>query len=90
MGRVALKTIYLYLTAICSIYINYILPVIVFKNILFCYILDKATSLNLSLKEVVLKLLISCSIFAKIVINGNLILQANIDAAFCLTFIGYL
>jgi hypothetical protein len=90
IGRVALKTICLYLTAIRSIYINYILLVTVFKNILLYYILDRTTSLNFSLKEAILKLLILYSIFTKIVINSNLILKANIDAAFCLTSIGYL
>jgi hypothetical protein len=52
IGRVALKIIYLYLTVICFIYINYILPVIVFKNISLYYILDGATSLNPNPKEV--------------------------------------
>jgi hypothetical protein len=90
IGRVALKTIYLYFTAIRFIYINYILLVTVFENILFCYILDRVTSFNFSLKEAILKLLILYSIFAKIVINSNLILKVNIDTAFCLAFIGYL
>jgi hypothetical protein len=90
IGRVTLKTIHLYLTVICSIYINYILPVTVFKNALLCYILDGATSLNFSLKEATLKLLILCTIFTKIVTNSNLTLKANTDAAFCLIFIGYL
>jgi hypothetical protein len=73
MGRVALKTIRLYLAAICSIYINCVLLVIVFKNILLRYILDRATSLNPSLKEATLKLLILYSILAKIVTSSNLI-----------------
>ena len=73
MGRVALKTIRLYLTAIRSIYINYIFPVTVFKNVLLYYILDRATSLNLSLKEATLKLLILYSILAKIATSSNLI-----------------
>jgi hypothetical protein len=90
MGRVVLKTIHLYLTAIRSIYINYILPVIVFENASLCYILDGATSLNPSLKEATLKLLILYSILAKIIINSNLILKVNIDAAFCFAFAGYL
>jgi hypothetical protein len=90
IGRVALKTIHLYLTAICSIYINYILLVTVFKNILLCYILNRATSLNLSLKEATLKLLILYTIFTKIITNSNLTLEVNIDTAFCLAFIGYL
>jgi hypothetical protein len=90
MGRVALKTIYLYLAAIYFIYINYILPVIVFKNILLYYILDKATSFNPSLKEATLKLLILYTIFTKIVINSNLILKVNTNAAFYFTFIKYL
>jgi len=71
MGRVALKTIRLYLTTIRSIYINYVLLVIVFKNILLCYILNRATSLNPSLKEATPKLLILRSILAKIVISSN-------------------
>jgi len=73
IGRVALKTIRLYLAAIRSIYINCVLLVIVFKNILLCYILDRATSLNPSLKEATLKLLILYSILAKIVTSSNLI-----------------
>ena len=90
MGRVALKTLYLYLTAIRSIYINRILLVIVFKNILLYRILDRVTSLNLSLKEATLKLPILYSILTKIVTNSNLILGVNTNAAFCLAFIGYL
>jgi hypothetical protein len=90
IGRVALKTIYLYLTTIRFIYINYIFPVIVFKNILLYYILNRVISLNPSLKEATLKLLILHNILAKIIINSNLILKVNIDAAFYLTFIGYL
>jgi hypothetical protein len=90
IGRVALKTIYLYLTVICFIYINYILLVTVFENILLCYILNGVTSLNSSLKEATLKLLILYTIFAKIITNSNLTLEANTDAAFCLTFIGCL
>jgi hypothetical protein len=90
MGRVVLKTIYLYFAAIRFIYINYILPVTVFKNVLLYYILDRVTSFNPSLKEATLKLLILYSILTKIVINSNLILKVNIDAAFCLTFIGCL
>jgi hypothetical protein len=90
MGRVALKTLYLYLAAICFIYIDYILLVIVFENALLCYILDRATSLNLNPKEVTLKLLILYNILAKIATGNNLILGANTDAAFCLTFVGCL
>jgi hypothetical protein len=90
IGRVALKIIYLYLAAIHSIYINYVLPVTVFKNTSLYYILDGATSLNPSLKEATLKLLILYTIFAKIITNSNLILKVNTDAAFCLTFIGCL
>ena len=90
MGRVALKTLYLYLTAICFIYVNYILLVIVIKNILLYYILDGATFLNLSLKEATLRLLILYSILAKIVISSNLILGVNTDAAFYFTFTGCL
>ena len=73
IGRVALKTLRLYLTAIRSIYVNYVLLVIVFKNILLYYILDRVTSLNPSLKEATLKLLILRSILAKIVTSSNLI-----------------
>jgi hypothetical protein len=87
---VALKTIHLYLTVIYFIYINYVLPVIVFKNILLHYILNGATSLNPSLKETTLKLLILYSVLAGIIINSNLILKVNIDVTFCFTFIGYL
>ena len=71
---------------ICSIYVNHIFLVIVFKNALLCYILNGATSLNLSLKEATLKLLILRSILAKIVTSSNLIPKVNTDAAFCLTF----
>jgi len=73
IGRVALKTIRLYLTIIRSIYINYILLVIVFKNILLYYILDRVTFLNPSLKEATLKLLILYSILIKIATSSNLI-----------------
>jgi hypothetical protein len=90
IDRVALKTLYSYFTAIHSIYINHILPVIVFENTSLCYILDGATSLNPNLKEVTLKLLISYSILTKITISSNLILGVNTNTAFCLTFIGYL
>ena len=90
MGRVALKTIYLYLAAIRSTYINYILLVIVFENVLLYYILNGATSLNPSLKEATLKLLILYTILAKIVANSNLTLEVNTDTAFCLAFIGCL
>jgi hypothetical protein len=58
IGKAALKTIHLYLAAIYSIYINYILLVIVFKNTSLYYILDGVTSLNPSLKEATPKLLI--------------------------------
>ena len=75
---------------ICFIYINYILLVIVFKNILFYYILDRAISLNPNLKETTLKLLILYSILTKIVISSNLILGVNTDAAFYFAFAGYL
>ena len=90
MGKVALKTIYLYLAAICSIYINYIFLVIVFKNILLYYILDGVTFLNFNLKEATLKLLILYSILIKIAISSNLILRVNTDTAFCLAFAGCL
>ena len=90
MGKIALKTLHLYLAAICSIYINYILPVTVFKNVLLYYILDRVISLNPNPKEATLKLLISYSILAKIMTSSNLILEVNTDAAFCLTFIGCL
>ena len=75
---------------ICSIYINRILLVAVFKNALLCYILNRATSLNPNLKEATLKLLILYSILAKIVISSNLILGVNTNAAFCLAFAGCL
>ena len=75
---------------ICSIYINYILLVIVFENISLYYILDRVTSLNFNLKEATPKLLILYSILTKIVISSNLILGVNTDAAFCLTFTGCL
>ena len=87
MGRVTLKTLYLYLTAIRFIYIDRILPVIVFKNALLYYILDGVTSFNPNLKEATLKLLILYSILAKIVTSSNLILGVNTDAAFYFTFV---
>jgi hypothetical protein len=90
MGRVASKTLHLYFAVICFIYIDCILPVIVFENVSLCYILDRATSLNPNLKEATLKLLILYSILVKIVISSNLILGVNTDAAFCLTFAGCL
>ena len=90
MGRIALKTLYLYLAVICFIYINYILLVVVFENVLLYYILDGVTSFNFNLKEATLKLLILYSILVKIVISSNLILGVNTDAAFYLTFTGYL
>ena len=73
-----------------SIHINHILLVVVFKNALFYYILNRATFLNPNLKKATLKLLISHSILAKIVISSNLISGVNTDAAFYLTFTGYL
>jgi hypothetical protein len=90
MGRVALKTLHLYLTMICSIYIDHILLVTVFENILLYYILDGVTSLNLNLKEATPKLLILYSILAKIITSSNLILRVNTNTAFCFAFIGYL
>ena len=90
MGRVALKTLYLYFAVICSIYVNRILLVIVFENTLLCCILDRATSFNPNLKEATLKLLILYSILAKIAISSNSILGVNTDAAFCFAFAGYL
>ena len=72
------------------IYIDHILPVIIFKNISLRYILDRAISLNFNLKEATLKLLILYSILTKIVISSNLILKVNTDAAFYFTFIGCL
>jgi hypothetical protein len=90
MGRVVLKTLYLYLAAICFIYIDHILPVIVFENVSLCYILDRVIFFNLNLKEATLKLLILYSILAKIVISSNLILGVNTNTAFYLAFIGYL
>ena len=90
MGRVALKTLYLYLIIIYSIYINCILLVVVFENALLYYILDRAISLNLNPKEATPKLPILYSILAKIVISSNSILGVNTDAAFYLTFAGCL
>jgi hypothetical protein len=90
IGRVASKTLHLYLAAICSIYINYILPVTVFENASLYHILDRAISLNPNLKEATLKLLILYSILAKIAISSNLILKVNTNAAFCLAFAGCL
>jgi hypothetical protein len=90
IGRVALKTLYLYLTAIYSTHIDRILPVIVFENVSLCYILDGATSLNPNLKEAILKLPILYSILAKIMTNSNSIPGVNTDAAFCLAFAGCL
>jgi len=90
MGRVALKTIRLYLTAIRSIYVNYVLLVIVFKNILLRCILNRATSFNLSLKEATPKLPILRSILAKIATSSNSTLGVNTNAAFYLTFVGCL
>ena len=75
---------------IYSIYINRILPVVVFRNALLYYILDGAISLNFNLKEATLKLLISRNILAKIVTSSNLILGVNTNAAFCLAFAGCL
>ena len=90
MGRVALKTLYLYLAVIYFIYVDRILPVTVFENALLCYILDRATSLNLNLKKATLKLLILYNILAKIITSSNLILGVNTNATFCLAFIRYL
>ena len=90
IGRVVLKTLYLYLTVIRFIYLNRILLVIVFKNALLRYILNGVISFNFNLKEATLKLLILRSIFAKIVTSSNLILGVNTDAAFCFTFVGCL
>jgi hypothetical protein len=90
IGKVALKTLYLYLAVIHFIYINYILPVAVFENASLCCILNGVIFLNPYLKEATLKLPILYSIFAKIAINSNLILGVNTDATFYLTFIGCL
>ena len=90
IGRVVLKTLRLYLAAICFIYIDCILLVIIFKNASLYYILNRATSFNPSLKEVTLKLLILYNILAKIATSSNLILEVNTDAAFCFTFAGCL
>ena len=90
MGRVALKTLYLYFVVICFIYIDHILPVIVFKNVSLCRILDRVISFNFNLKKATLKLLILYSILTKIITSSNLILGVNTDAAFYLTFTGYL
>ena len=90
IGRVVLKTLYLYLAAIRFIYIDHILPVIVFENASLCYILNGVTSLNSNLKEATPKLLILCSILTKIAISSNLILGVNTNTTFYLTFIGCL
>ena len=90
MGRVVLKTLHSYLATICFIYINYILPIIVFENASLYHILDGATSLNPNPKEATLKLPILYSILTKIIISSNSILGVNTNAAFCLTFTGYL
>ena len=90
MGRVALKTLYLYFTVIRSIYINHILLVIVFENVLLYHILNRVTFFNPSPKEAILKLLILYNIFTKIVISSNSILGVNTNTAFYLAFIGYL
>ena len=73
-----------------SIYINHILLVTVFENASLYYILDRAISLNLNLKEATLKLLILYSILTKIVISSNLILGVNTDTTFYLAFTEYL
>ena len=88
IGRVALKTLCLYLATIYFIYINHILPIIVFENVLLYYILDRAANLNL--KKATLKLLILYSILIKTATSSNLILRVNTNTAFCLTFIEYL
>ena len=90
MGRVALKTLYLYLAIIRFIYVDRILLIIVFKNASLYYILDRATFFNPNLKEATLKLLILYSILTKIATSSNSILGVNTDAAFCLAFAGYL
>jgi hypothetical protein len=90
MGRVASKTLCLYLAAIRSTHVNRILPVTVFKNALLYYILDRVTSLNPNLKETTLKLLILYNILIKIVISSNLILGVNTNATFCFAFAGCL
>jgi hypothetical protein len=90
ISRVALKTLHLYLTAIHSTHINYILLVIVFENASLHHILNRVISLNFNPKEATLKLLILYSIFAKITTNSNLILGVNTNAVFCLAFTGCL
>ena len=90
IDRVALKTLHLYLTIISSLYINYILLVTVFKNILLYYILDRVTSLNPNLKEATLKLPILYSILAKITTSSNSIPEVNTNVTFCLAFAGCL
>ena len=72
------------------IYINHILPVTVFENVLLCYILDGVISFNFNLKEATLKLLILYSILTKIIISSNLILGVNTNAAFYFIFAGCL
>ena len=90
IGRIALKALYLYLAVICFLYIDHILPVIVFKNTSLCYILDGAISLNPNLKEAILKLPISYSILTKIITSSNLILGVNTNTTFYLAFAGCL
>ena len=90
MGKVALKTLYLYLTIIHSIYIDYILLITLFKNASIYYMLNGATFFNPNLKEATLKLLILYSILTKIVTSSNLILGVNTNAIFYLAFTGCL
>ena len=90
MGRVAPKTIRLYLAAIRSTHVNCVLLVVVFENTLLRRILDGATSLNPSPKEAILKLPILRDILAKIATNSNSIPGVNTNAAFCLAFAGCL
>jgi hypothetical protein len=90
IGRVALKTLHLYLIAICFIHIDHILLITVFENISLYHILNGAISLNPNLKEATSKLPILYNILAKIITSSNLILEVNTNTAFCLTFTGYL
>jgi hypothetical protein len=62
----------------------------VFENTSLYYILDRVISLNPSLKEAILKLLILYSILTKIITNSNLIIGVNTNTIFYLVFTEYL
>jgi len=86
IGRVALKTIRLYLAAIRFTYVDYILLVIVFKNALLRHILDRATSLNPSLKEFTAS---SGLVFSTLYIQKILKLRLNLYSIPAAQYIGY-